>query len=287
MQNHQLSLEYIAYSIKPGCIVKKKYVRLESKKNLKNGKDCLLSEDELLLVEKALRSKYIRWFSENRYSLYDISFRHYDFKKEQEIGFSFKDDFDIDYIEPVNALSVFGDYISDLSIRQVDRILDAVFFEKPSYNPIFMIGLLLSPMHFVSAKVYIRFDVDEYPEQQDRIDIIKRVALRVNPSFHEKNNSLLNIVELFEKKGFVFRFFGIDYYHSDQEEERIKLYFRYSGTDSMSLVKNMIVEVASLLHLSGVEIEVLLQQNKEISSIALSTDLFESVNGLQIYYNPR
>jgi len=274
-------IEFFAYNLTTLEIVKKIYL-----KNIFNAQDysnrkIVLDDEKLNLISHALNNKYLSSFCSERYSLFDISFR--EFESKSSIGFCFNDIKDSYYIEPNQIFKSFVDFGIDSIIVNIRRIQKSIFLHQPQYNPIFMIGLVFEGVNLSCIKAYIRFSLLEFSTSIEREYLVQRIVREINP----KNSSVKYFSELtrkLEALGFTFSFVGIDSHAN--VVSRFKLYFRYYENNNFDVVAKEVVLILSQIGIYNNIQEVFNQHNNGLWGLAFSTDTFERVNGVQLYFYP-
>lgn len=276
---NQLQIEYDAFNFTSKDVVNKMYIRVLNEKNDNPLLSPNLDEDNILLMSTALDNKYLLSLLQTRYSIYDISFRKLGNKKS--IGFSFNDVADYEYITPEVVFEPFKDLGIDSFVNTVNNIQGAMFHEKPQFNPVFMIGLLISEKALSSVKAYIRIDIKDNSLSKQRMIIIDNIINKMNPEI-TKNDFRAATVAL-EKLGLTFNFVGVDY--KPDNSKRYKLYFRNYNNILFSDVSS---EFKTMLLYFGLknELNIIESHSKEIWGIAISTNNFQDVNGIQLYLYP-
>lgn len=274
-------IEFFGYNFTASCVDKKIYVKPPFATRECYDKNINLDDDKLKLISNALNNQYLSSFSSERYSLYDISFR--ESGSIGSIGFNFIDLKDSNYIGPKQAFKPFVDFGVDPMSEVVDNIQKNMFLHCPQYNPISMIGVVFDGKENTCIKSYIRFNQEDAPTCKERGSIFKRIIESINPS----TSSLTyfsDIAQKLEDLGFIFYFVGVDCYNSGKE--RFKLYFRYFGKNDLSSITK---EIGSILYKFGLQSHVdsiFNQHNNGIWGLAVSTEVFNSVNGIQLYLYP-
>lgn len=282
-EHNNFQLEFFAYNFTSSYISKKIYVR-PFLTNETNVNKFLLDNEKVSLISSAINNKYLSSFSSERYSLYDISFRDSDSIKS--IGFCFNDIKDITYIEPKQIFEHFNNYnilhITDI----INKTQKAIFPQCPKYNPVYMIGLVIEESELTCLKSYIRFDLEEANTTEKRERFIEHIV-KTFGSNSFKDSSAENFKQLTQKLenlGFIFSFVGIDFYSNGTE--RFKLYYRlYEIVDSDLIVKEISTILSQLGLYNNIK-EIINQHYTGIWGIALSTKVFQDINGLQLYLYP-
>ncbi len=277
--NKDFILEFFAYNVSVSDITKKVYIRVSP--YMQDAKKIKLSNEQLKLISFALDNKYLSSFQSNRYSLFDVSFR--ELNDTSNIGFSFNDVYDYTYIEPLQVFKPFAEFGIDEFIHTLNSIQKAMFLKKPQYNPIFMIGTVIDNSKLKNVKAYIRYDLEEAPTILERGNIIKMVATTINSNI-TSTTSFFDIAEKLENLGFIFSFVGIDCYASGVE--RYKIYFRSYDEKNWEVIAKEVTLTLLQLRLNDRIQNIFSKHKNGMWGIALSTDSFEYVNGVQLYFNP-
>lgn len=272
-------IEFFAYNISISEITQKMYIRLSS--DVKDEKKVELGDKELQLISSALDNKYLSSFRSNRYYLFDISLR--ELNNISNVGFCFNDAYDYIFINPSQIFEPFVEFGIDELVNTIKVVQKAMFQQKPHYNPIFMIGMVMDKSILKSIKAYIRYDLAEVPTSLERENIIKAVSIAINPKI-KSNSSFFDVAEKLENLGFIFSFIGIDCYVDGAE--RYKFYFRSYEDKNWEVIEKEITGL--LLHLGlNDRVQTIFNQHKNgMWGIAISTDSFENFNRVQLYFNP-
>lgn len=276
---NDFAIEFFAYNISISEIKKKIYIRLLS--DTKDAKKVVLSDKQLQLMSFALDNKYLSSFCSNRYCLFDISLR--ELKDTSNVGFSFNDVCDYIFIDPSQIFEPFMEFGIDKLINTIRVVQQAMFQQKPHYNPIFMIGMVMDKSILKSLKAYIRYDLAEAPTSVERENIIKAVSRAINSKI-KSTSSFFDVAEKLENLGFIFSFIGVDLYADGVE--RYKIYFRSYEDKNWKIIEKEITDL--LLHLGlNDRVQTIFNKHKNgMWGIALSTDSFENINRVQLYFNP-
>ena len=201
----EFTIEFFAFNISISEITKKIYIKLLS--DVKDVKKVVLSDKQLQLISSALDNKYLSSFCSNRYYLFDISLR--ESNDTSNVGFSFNDVCDYTFIDPLQIFEPFVEFGIDNFINTTKVVQKAIFQQKPHYNPIFMIGMVMDKSTLKSVKAYIRYDLAEAPTSFERENIIKAISTAINPKIN-CTSFFFDVAEKLENLGFVFSFIGID-----------------------------------------------------------------------------
>lgn len=275
----EFTIEFFAYNISISEITKKIYIKLLS--DVKDVKKVVLSDKQLQLISFALDNKYLSSFCSNRYYLFDISLR--ESNDTSNVGFSFNDVCDYTFIDPLQIFEPFVEFGIDNFINTTKVVQKAIFQQKPHYNPIFMIGMVMDKSTLKSVKAYIRYDLAEAPTSFERENIIKAISTAINPKIN-CTSFFFDVAEKLENLGFVFSFIGID--GCVNGVERYKIYFRSYEDKNWEIIEKEITELLSHLRLND-RVQTIFNNHKNgMWGIALSTDFFENINRVQLYFNP-
>lgn len=278
--NLDFFVEFYAYNISALDIVHKVYMRVKRRSENKIKHQIVLKDEQLYLLSRALTNEVFAELQQDRYYLYDLSFR--ESVGDTTIGFSFHDIKDSNYIEPHLIFAPFSAFGIDEVVNSIYRVERAIFYSKPRYNPIFMIGTVFKGEALSCLKAYIRYDQSSVHGATDRINLIRNIIKEHEPGGAVKALFYDTAVEL-ESLGFVFSFVGLDYY--GEGKKRYKVYFRFYKNERYKfLIEQLPLKLSNLGLFDKVE-EVLLKHNS-IWGIALATDSFEHVNGVQLYFYP-
>ena len=271
-------VEFYGYNLTTSGIVKKLYIKGKFEVDSLKDKQIILDDRNINLISHALSNKFLSAFNLERYSLFDISLRELG-----SIGFSFNDLKDSSYIEPKQIFKPFVDFENQAISDIVKKIQDSIFLQQPQYNPVFMIGLIIDDIELVCIKAYIRFDLAEAATSVERMHIVERIVKVINQKV-SCVNYFSNIVKQFESIGFIFSFVGVDCDINDSK--RFKLYFRFYGENNFSeIVKKLTLILSGLGLYNGIQ-EIFNQHSSGIWGIAVSTDTFECIDGIQLYFYP-
>lgn len=276
---NDFAIEFFAYNISISEIKKKIYIRLLS--DTKDAKEVVLSDKQLQLISFALDNKYLSSFFPNRYCLFDISLR--ESKDTANVGFSFNDVCDYTFIDPSQIFEPFMEFGIDKLVNIIRVVQQAMFQQKPRYNPIFMIGMVMDKSILKSLKAYIRYDLAEAPTSAERENIIKAVSRAINSKI-KSTSSFFGVAEKLENLGFIFSFIGVDLYADGVE--RYKIYFRSYEDKNWKIVEKEITDLLLHLGLNGRVQTIFNNHINGMWGIALSTDSFENINRVQLYFNP-
>lgn len=278
--NNDFMVEFFAYSFTTSNTLKKVYIKVQPDKKT-NIKKIAVDDEKLNLISRALNNNFLSSFVSDRYSLYDISLRESDLTRS--VGFSFNDVKDFVYMEPTQAFKPFENFGVEQIIYYTNKIENCMFHQQPQYNPISMIGLVFDDVVIKCIKAYIRYDLSDAPTLIERGYILENIIKTINP----QNPAVKLFSELAQKLeclGFVFYFVGIDCYAIGVE--RFKLYFRFLGEINLNKVEKEITLIFSQFGFCN-GIEKTFQKHKNgIWGLAISTDKFEYVNGIQLYFYP-
>ena len=181
-----------------------------------------MDEGKLKLISQALDNKFLSSFDSNRYALYDISFR--ESGTRDNIGLSFNDVKDSIYMNPNQIFKSFLNFGIDSFIDTINKIQNCIFKQRPQYNPVFMIGLVIDDVNLTCIKGYIRYDLAKAPTSIERRYIVENMVKVINPRISSVEY-FSNFVQNLENLGFVFSFVGVDGYSN--AAERFKIYFRF------------------------------------------------------------
>lgn len=274
-------IEFFAYNISNSDIVKKVYVKLSGDLKETSQKRMGLDEGKLKLISQAFDNKLLSSFNSDRYSLYDISFR--ESSTTNSIGFSFNDLKDSSYIEPERAFQMFSNFGITPIVETVKKIQKSMFRQQPNYNPISMIGLALDDDTHKRIKAYIRYDLSETPTMAERIHIVKRIIKAINPN-KSSEEFFSKVVQRLENLGFMFYFIGVDC--NSVEKNSYKLYFKFTGHVDSFLIGEEIALIMFEFGLHNNVKDIFNKHNSGMWGLAISTDSFENVNGIQLYFYP-
>lgn len=279
--NREFIIEFLAYSFTKLGVIKKVYVKALNN-NLENeNKKILLNDKKIDLISKAINNNDLKNFSLSRYVLYDISFRELNLKNN--IGFSFIDTEDSNYIEPEKVFKRFKNFETESIINIVIKIQDSMFEQKPQYNPLSMIGVVFDNDILTCVKAYIRYDLSVVPTINKRVSIIRNIINTINSKITNAD-CFCELAKKFEKIGFAFFFVGVDKYIKGNM--RYKLYFKFFGENDMCVLSEKIVSILKQFDFCDSFEGILNNHTNMIWGIALSTDSFEYVNGIQLYLYP-
>ena len=231
------------------------------------------------MISQALENKFLSSFVSNRYSLYDVSFR--ESGTTSSIGFSFNDIQDSSYIEPLQAFKPFENFGIQPITDIIEKIQNSIFQHQPLYNPISMIGLVIDDAILTCIKAYIRFDLSEAQTSLEGGNIVKNIIKTVTPQ-QPSVSAFTEITQNLEDLGFVFYFVGVDSYANGSK--RFKLYFKFFGENDLDIKKTILV-LSQFDFCNNVK-KVFEKHKNGIWGLALSTDMFEYVNGIQLYFYP-
>lgn len=274
-------LEFLAYNVSASDITKKIYVKVPSGVQKENSKKIALRRDQLHLISQALDNRYLSSFQSDRYTLFDISFR--ELGSTSKIGFSFNDVKDYTFIEPIQVFKSFKDYGIKEFINTLDALQNSMFPQKPEYNPIFMMGIVIDTTKLKSIKAYIRYDLEEAPTPFERKNMMESVIRAINPK-RTRETSFFNNAGKVEDLGFVFSFVGVDY--CADGAKRYKLYFRSYEENDLGAITNEVALMSSQFGQNDSVRNIFSKHKNGMWGIALSTDSFEYVNGVQLYFYP-
>lgn len=275
-------IEFFGYNFTALDIIKKLYVKVPFAKREYHDKNTVLDDDKLNRISYALDNKFLSSFHSNRYSLYDVSFREFGFS--DSIGFNFLDLKDSTYINPDLVFKPFTEFKIDFISKSVEKIQKAMFFQRPQYNSISMIGLVVNDSNNLTcAKADIRFNREEAPTSIERINMIKRVISVINPQ-DLGVKCFSELAEKLENLGLVFAFVGVDCYVDGAE--RFKLYFKFHGENDLTEIAHEVASVLSRFGLHKNVQEVFDKHCNGMWGLAVSTESFETVNGVQLYFYP-
>ena len=282
--DNNFALEFYGYNFTSSRIEKKLYVKVPFAKKKFHDNQIILDDNKLNLISGALNNSFLSCFFSDRYYLYDISFR--DTVSAKSIGFNFVDLKDSTFLEPFQAFKPFSTLGINPACKLVEKMQEIMFLQKPTYNPLSMIGVVYNGTEITSLKSYIRFNQEETPTSLHRGIIIKRIVKAMS----KNNNSVeyfAKFSEKFEKVGFIFYFIGIDSYKDGSE--RYKLYFRI--LDKNNEYHKNLKGITALLSQFGFNFnndieDIFNQHNNGIWGLAVSTIDFNSVNGVQLYLYP-
>ncbi|MCL2023034.1 MAG: hypothetical protein FWG82_01515 [Oscillospiraceae bacterium] len=275
------ALEYFGYNFTASGLAKKVYVYPPSELQDNDSRTVSLDGEKLNLFSSALNSKFLSSFRSERYSLFDVSFR--ESGCANSIGFSFNDIMDFDYIEPEKIFQPFENcgisFIGDV----VKKLQANIFLYHPKYNPVFMFGLVINNTNLECAKGFVRFDQAEAPTAEERESIIERIVKTIN---HKDSCVKLftSVAKKLERLGLTFAFVGVDCYINGSV--RFKLYFRCYGERDLAKIAEEVSSILSQFGLSGSVQDVFSQPQGGVAAIALSSDSFEDINGVQLYFYP-
>ena len=282
LQDGVFEVEFFGYSFSLLGVEKKVYVKAPMVLQNCGKRTISLSVEELNLVSSALRNTFISSFRSERFSLFDISFRTAGLSSS--IGFNFNDIMDFYYIEPEQIFKPFENYGVGFISNVIKKLQASMFQYPPGYNPVFMFGLVISgSADLECVKGFIRYDPAEAPTALDRASIIERIAKPINPK-GSGAKLFTDVANELECIGFEFAFVGVDCYINGSV--RIKLYFRCYGKYDLNETVEKISSMISQFGLSGRVEDCFSQHHSGIWGIALSTDLFEDVNRVQLYFYP-
>ena len=150
----------------------------------------------------------------------------------------------------------------------------------------------ISPSDVLNIRCYIdehstatkgRYDLAEAPTSFERENIIKAISTAINPKIN-CTSFFFDVAEKLENLGFVFSFIGID--GCVNGVERYKIYFRSYEDKNWEIIEKEITELLSHLRLND-RVQTIFNNHKNgMWGIALSTDFFENINRVQLYFNP-
>ena len=273
--------EFFAYSIFPTSIVEKLYIKKPSKNDtIINRK--VLSREQNQLISQAINNEYLSSFVSNRYSLFDISFRKTD--HANTVGFSYNDLKDYEYITPSEIFKHFERLGIDTFLTTIQSVQSIMFSNIPQYNPVSMIGFVIKDGTLDCIKAYIRFAREEVPTRKLRLKMIEKISKTITHQSHS-NVAFLSAVEKIERLGVEYSFLGVDY-NIVEKKERFKLYFRaFDHLEKRKVVNEIVALFPDII--SNVQIQTMFQRSERILwGIALSTNAFDCVNGVQLYLYP-
>lgn len=274
----QLETEFHAFNYTASGIVEKEYVRVSDQRKDESLYPTI-DDTKLLMLLKALENKYISSLASTRYSLYDISFRKTNSK--ESVGFSFNDVEDYDYLSPYEIFKPFDKFDINTTTETEITIQNALYNNPPQFNPVFMIATLVENGNLISVKTYTRLDLKENSTTEKRINLIQTVAKAINPICSKTN--IFDVSEALENVRLKFNFVGVDF--SIDNRQRFKLYFRNYEETRLSDIKDTLKEIIVRLGFKH-NLEQLEAENNLVWGIAVSTDNFQNVNGIQLYLYP-
>lgn len=279
--DENFEVEFYAYNISKCKIIKKVYVLAPCKARKPEKNYITMNNKQIQMLSSALENEYLCGFPSERYSLFDISFRKDG--TSNSIGFSFNDHFDYNYIKPTQVFKHFEGLGVGLFIDTLTKIQHNMFRGDFQYNSIFMIGMVVEDTELKSIKAYIRYDLDEAQNKADRREILDLIAETINPSY-SSISYFSCMAEKLENINLKFSFVGVDCY--SDKTQRYKVYFRdYEGVNQGMILN----ELLALFLEFGIteDVQNIFKYHKNgIWGIALSTDSFEYVDGVQLYFYP-
>lgn len=277
---NKFTIRYFGYNFTQQGITNKLYIKFSSDNNEHEKTNNVLNDKQIYSLSKALNNEWLNSFHNIRYSLFEMCIREFAF--DENVGFNFIDTKDFSYISPQKIFEFLGDESQPL-IDIVSSIEKNMFNEMPAYNPIFIIGATVNIDKISTLKSYIRFNPEELPTPKDRINLIKCIAktINYNESFLD-NYSVL--IEKLEKSGLIFSFIGVDY--SLDGSKRFKLYFKSKEQNNYKKLLNAVSEIISEYGLFDKLNHIFQKHSNGIWGIAISTDTFKSINGIQLYFYP-
>lgn len=275
-------VEFFGYNFTISSVDKKIYLKAPFARKVCTDKELKLDDNKLKLIFESLDNEFFASFVSDRYSLYDICLR--ESNCTSGVGFNFVDLWDSNYIDDSLAVEPFTRFWDDASFYETIKLVKkGMFQQQPSYNPISMIGLVVDGEKITSIKSYIRFNTEDVPSVTERTYLIKRIIKSIKPNT-AITEYILNMSQKLENLGFEFSFVGTDCY--SDESERFKFYFRFRGNNDIDYILNEIIALLSYAGLYNNVYEVLDRNYSGIWGLAISTNTFNDVNGIQLYFYP-
>lgn len=265
-------LELYAYNIDKKGISKKIYLKSPQEKAESWEKIIDLSSEQERIVSLAFNNIWRNDLIMNRYRLFDLSFR------SDSVSLVFSDKKDWEFLPPDCIFQPFKR--SGTLIEKLRQAEQAIFCKQPEYNPLFMIGLLFVEEELRSLKGYLRFDQEEFP---NRLELIHRIISTVSETPKDKSDSQIEFIcSKLEELGMHFSFIGIDW----NGKIRYKLYFRFYEDYNSKETMNFLIYLIQQLGFSTQISQLFENHRNGIWGIALSTEDFSWIDGLQLYFKP-
>lgn len=281
-QHESFLVEFFGYNLTAFGIDKKIYLKAPFARKVYTDKIINLDDEKLKLVSTALNNKFFTSFISSKYFLYDICLRESDCAGG--VGFNFVDLKDSTYIRPSLAVEPFLKFWNNTSFYETIKLVqNGMFQQKPNYNPISMIGVVVDGDEITSVKSYIRFNTEDAPSAIEREHMMERIIKSVKPNI-QTTECISKFAKKLENLGFEFSFVGTDCYNNGSE--RFKLYFRFRGNNDLNYILKEVVELFSQMGLYSNIYEVLDENYSGIWGLAISTNTYENVNGIQLYFYP-
>lgn len=271
--------KFFAYSFDNSGITKKLYIYPPYMGQSSLDGKVAIDDEQLEALSAALSTRSLSSLDSERFTLYEISLR--ESGQGRSVSFNFFDRRDSEYASPQEIFAFVDDFDVAPLVSATQMMEKCVFQERPPYNPTWMFGVLLDQGNLSAVKSYIRIDPEKILTMQDKQNIISRIA-KAHGLSDELKEKLLQIAELLENWGFLFRIIGIDC--GRDGHLRYKLYFRSNGSEDCSSLRAWLLEVLQDTVIRESVDEMFKKHRLGMWGIGLSLGQFDGLEGFQPYF---